>query len=144
VNDNPELTSLRGFELLADVDDLTVSANSKLSELDLRATTLIEDDLLLTNNDALQDLSGLSALASVGGDFVIEGNGALSSLGLSSLSAVGAYDAATDTCGFRGCRVDIRYNPSLPLAPTQELLLEIGRPADEIDVANVRISDNAP
>jgi hypothetical protein len=124
IEDNASLENLVGLAGVTEVKwKLQLSGNPKLASLESLANlTNTLGYLVIEDNDALESLAEISGVTVIGqegdgGDLIIRGNGALTSLnGLENLTNI-----VPDTSGFYRGNLYIQDNPLLPTSEAEAL-----------------------
>jgi hypothetical protein len=155
---NPRLASLTGLEGIISANDLTVTYNESLVNLDgLSGLTKIDRNLDISSNPELLNIQGLSGVTSVGGYTTITSNRLLGNLdGLANVVNFGslfdtstgltiAYNAAlTDLNGFLD--VDeigyLRVYSNGALASCEGIAPALGNAGGDLKVADSYIQGN--
>src|SRR5262249_9797083 len=78
LQDNPALISIAALQKVTGIGRLVLQNDAKLDNIALPKLTRIPGDLIITDATALQDLSGLGAVQTVGGTLTIENDPGLS------------------------------------------------------------------
>jgi len=87
-----DITNLDGLQNLTSINNLFITNNTSLQDLSgLSQLTEVISEFHILENTGLENLSGLSGLQTVGGDLEVDGNIGMTSLDLSSLESVSGH-----------------------------------------------------